>query len=239
MNDSILEIWKVSKSFGFPVLDSISIRVNPKERFGLIGPNGSGKTTLINIISGVLPCDGGRVIYRGQDITKMPAHGRARLGLARTFQIPKPFASISILDNLKVPLKYTTKGGSEGETEAEALQILQLLELDTKSAALPADLSQVELRRLELARTLALKPKVLILDEVMAGLSTSEVDQILKVLRELNDMGIAIIMIEHILRAVLTFCERLAVLNGTRKIAEGSPEEILQNKEVERAYLGE
>ena len=230
---------KVSKSFGFPVLDSITLQVNPKERFGLIGPNGSGKTTLINMISGVLPCDGGRIIYRGRNITKMPAHGRARLGLARTFQIPKPFVSISILDNLKIPLKYSSKSGSETETETEALRILEQLELDTKMAALPSDLTQVELRRLELARTLALKPKVLILDEVMAGLSTSEVDQILNVLRELNDLGIAIIMIEHILRAVMTFCERLAVLSGTRKIAEGNPEEILGNKEVERAYLGE
>ena len=240
MQTALLETKSISKFFGFPALLNVDIQVNHGERFGLIGPNGSGKTTFINVITGVLPTDGGEVTFDKKDITTLKSYRRSRLGIARTFQIPKPFFSMSILDNLLIPLRF---GGyskdSDFSPEDEALRILQLIGIDSKADITPEDLTQIEMRKLELARALALKPKLLLLDEVMAGLSSSEVDDILIILRDLNKQGITVLMIEHIMRAVMSFCERIAVLTAGVKIAEGNPEEILNNKEVEKAYLGE
>ena len=240
MKTPLLEAKSVSKYFGFPALLNVDIQVNHGERFGLIGPNGSGKTTFINVITGVLPNDGGGLIFDGRDITTLQCYRRARLGIARTFQIPKPFISLTLLDNLTIPLRYAAHGkDANSNLEDKALKILQLIGIESKAHATPEDLTQIEMRKLELARALALRPKLLLLDEVMAGLSSSEVDDILVILKDLNEQGITILMIEHIMRAVMSFCERIAVLNAGVKIAEGNPEEILNNKEVEKAYLGE
>ncbi|MFH1240937.1 MAG: ABC transporter ATP-binding protein [Pseudomonadota bacterium] len=240
MNTALLETKSVSKSFGFPALLNVDIQVYHGERFGLIGPNGSGKTTLINVITGILPADGGEVTFDKKDITTLQCYRRARLGIARTFQIPKPFISMSILDNLTIPLRYAAHSkGSKSTPEDEAMNILRLIGIDSKASARPGDLTQIEMRKLELARALALRPKLLLLDEVMAGLSSGEIDELLVTLGNLNEQGITILMIEHIMRAVMSFCERIAVLNAGVKIAEGTPEEIINNKEVERAYLGE
>ena len=240
MQTALLETHSVSKFFGFPALLNVDIQVNHGERFGLIGPNGSGKTTFINVITGVLSADSGGVIFDKKDITTLQCYKRARLGIARTFQIPKPFLSMSILDNLTIPLKFGGyKKGSKASPEDEALNILRLIGIDSKAHGTPGDLTQIEMRKLELARALALRPKLLLLDEVMAGLSHSEVDDLLVILKDLNEQGITILMIEHIMRAVMNFCERIAVLTAGAKIAEGNPEEILNNKEVEKAYLGE
>ncbi len=240
MQAPLLETQKVSKYFGFPVVLDVSIQVNSGERFGLIGPNGSGKTTLINVITGTLPADRGKVIFEKKEITTLPAYRRARLGIARTFQIPKPFISMSLLDNLAVPLRYAPHAeDSDFNIEDAAHNILRLIGIESKANQRPGDLTQIEMRKLELARALALRPKLLLLDEVMAGLSSSEIDELLVTLRNLNEQGITILMIEHIMRAVMSFCERIAVLNAAEKIAEGTPEEILHNEEVERAYLGE
>jgi branched-chain amino acid transport system ATP-binding protein len=237
----LLEIDAVSKRFGgFLALDRVSLRIRAGERLGLIGPNGSGKTTLINCVSGALATDGGRIVFDGRDITALPAHQRTRLGLVRSFQIPKPFTSMTVLDNLGIPLEYATHtrpGSAPGPTTA--LEILRMIGLEEKAHLRPAGLTQIEMRKLELARAMAARPKLLISDEAMAGLSSAEVDDILAILLRLNEQGITIIMIEHIMRAVMRFSERVVVLDAGTRIAEGTPAEIVRNPAVEKAYLGE
>ena len=240
-DERLLDIQGVSKRFGgFDALTEVSVHVNAGERFGLIGPNGSGKTTLINCVSGTLPCDGGRVVFDGSDITATPSYKRARMGLVRSFQIPKPFISMTVLENLCIPLEYAahykSHHGLHIRTEAE--EILQLVGLDGEADAKPGGLTQIGMRKLELARALAARPKLLILDEAMAGLSSSEVDEIIEMLIDLNGRGITIIMIEHIMRAVMSFSQRIAVLDAGEKIAEGAPDEVVADPKVERAYLG-
>jgi len=241
MTDALLEVQGVTKRFGgFYALTNVSLHVRERERFGLIGPNGSGKTTLINCISGALRNDGGRILFQGRDITTMPAHQRTRLGIARSFQIPKPFISMTVLANLCIPLEYAAHAHSHNTgVVAEAMEILRLIGLASKAHERPAGLTQIEMRKLELARAMAAKPKLLISDEAMAGLSSAEVDDILAILFKLNESGITIIMIEHIMRAVMRFSERIVVIDAGEKIAEGTPDEIVKNKEVEKAYLGE
>jgi branched-chain amino acid transport system ATP-binding protein len=241
MAAGLLDIQNVTKRFGgFTALNTVSLQVKEGERFGLIGPNGSGKTTLINCISGALRNDGGRILFRQADITAMPAYRRTRLGIARSFQIPKPFTSMTVLQNLCIPLEYAAHATSHGaDVAAEGMEILRLIGLDAKAHAMSAGLNQIEMRKLELARAMAARPALLISDEAMAGLSSAEVDDILANLLTLNARGITIIMIEHIMRAVMRFSERIVVLDAGEKIAEGTPDEILRNPAVEKAYLGE
>jgi branched-chain amino acid transport system ATP-binding protein len=238
MADTLLEVDAVTKRFGgFLALDRVSLQVRTGERLGLIGPNGSGKTTLINCVSGALPTDGGRILFEGRDITALPPHRRTRLGIVRSFQIPKPFTSMTVLENLGIPLEYAAHTRSHGA--ADALEILRAIGLDAKAGLRPAGLTQIEMRKLELARAMAARPKLLISDEAMAGLSSAEVDDILAILFRLNESGITIIMIEHIMRAVMRFSQRVVVLDAGTRIAEGTPEEIVRNPAVEKAYLGE
>ncbi len=237
----LLDVQNVTKYFGgFTALNKVSLQVREGERFGLIGPNGSGKTTLINCISGALRNDGGQILFRGRDLAALPAHQRTRLGIARSFQIPRPFGSMTVLQNLCIPLEYAANPTSHGaHVAAEAMEILRLIGLDAKAHAMSVGLNQIEMRKLELARAMAARPKLLISDEGMAGLSTGEVDDILNLLFKLNEGGITIVMIEHIMRAVMRFSERIVVLDAGEKIAEGTPDEIVNNKAVEKAYLGE
>jgi branched-chain amino acid transport system ATP-binding protein len=241
MAEKLLEVQKVTKRFGgFHALTEVSLHVNKNERFGLIGPNGSGKTTLINCISGALRNEGGKILFAGEELGSVPAYRRARLGIVRSFQIPKPFTSMTLLENLCIPLEYNAYANSYGvEVASEAMDILEQMGLADRAGELPAGLTQIEMRKLELARAMAAKPKLLISDEAMAGLSAAEVDGVLEILFKLNEGGITIIMIEHIMRAVMSFSERIVVLDAGRKIAEGTPDEVVNNKEVERAYLGE
>ena len=241
MAEALLDVQSVTKRFGgFHALTEVSIQVKPGERFGLIGPNGSGKTTLINCISGALRNDGGRIFFGGRDITDIPAYQRTRLGIARSFQIPKPFSSMTVIENLCIPLEYAAHARSHGaDVASEAMEILELIGLESKAEVTPAGLTQIEMRKLELARAMAVKPRLLISDEAMAGLSSAEVDDVLATLFRLNERGITVIMIEHIMRAVMRFSERIVVLDAGEKIAEGTPDEIVSNKAVERAYLGE
>jgi branched-chain amino acid transport system ATP-binding protein len=237
----LLEVDAVTKRFGgFLALDRVSLSVRAGERLGLIGPNGSGKTTLINCVSGALQTDGGRILFDGRDITGLPAHQRTRRGIVRSFQIPKPFTSMTVLENLGIPLEYAAHTRSAGAAgPATALDILRMIGLDAKAHLRPAGLTQIEMRKLELARAMAARPKLLISDEAMAGLSSAEVDDILAILLRLNEQGITIIMIEHIMRAVMRFSERVVVLDAGARIAEGTPGEIVRNPAVEKAYLGE
>jgi branched-chain amino acid transport system ATP-binding protein len=238
---ALLEVDEVSKRFGgFTALDRVTLGVKAGERFGLIGPNGSGKTTLINCVSGALATDGGRIRFEGRDITALAPHQRCRLGIVRSFQIPKPFTSMTVLENLGIPLEYAAPARDAApRPDAEAMAILTAIGLEAKAHLRPAGLTQIEMRKLELARAMAAKPKLLISDEAMAGLSSSEVDDILAILFRLNAQGITIIMIEHIMRAVMRFSERIVVLDAGTRIAEGTPEEIARSPAVEKAYLGE
>jgi branched-chain amino acid transport system ATP-binding protein len=240
MSGPLLDVQHVTKRFGgFSALTDVSLRVHEGERVGLIGPNGSGKTTLINCIAGVLRTDGGRILFRGTDITTRPAYRRTRLGIARSFQIPKPFTSMTVLGNLCIPLTYARPASThDADIIAEAMGILQRIGLEAKAHVAATNLTLIELRKLELARAMAATPTLLIADEAMAGLSSSEVDDILAILMRLNDEGITIIMIEHIMRAVMHFSRRIMVLDAGQTIAEGTPEDILCNAAVEKAYLG-
>jgi branched-chain amino acid transport system ATP-binding protein len=237
----ILQVKGVSKSFGgFAALSDVSIDIAPGERFGLIGPNGSGKTTLINCISGTLRNDAGSIAFAGEEISKLPAYKRTRRGIARSFQIPRPFTSMPVIENLVVPLEYVVHRGSlhTADTRAEAMGILEQMGLADKADTLSNRLSQVELRKLELARAMAAKPKLLISDEAMAGLAGNEVKEVLDILFKLNAAGITIIMIEHIMQAVMRFSQRVICLDAGRIICEGTPASIVANPEVQKAYLG-
>jgi len=241
MSAPVLQVTDLTKTFGgFVALNQVNLHLGPGERLGLIGPNGSGKTTMINCITGALNNDAGSILYEGQEIKALPAYKRARLGIARSFQIPKPFKSMTVLENLCVPLDFAARDRSEHHhIHDQAMEVLQMIGFADRAHELSADLTQVDLRKLELARALAAKPKLLISDEAMAGLSSSEVDEILEILMTLNEHGVAVIMIEHIMRAVMRFSQRIVVLDAGQKIAEGTPDEVVQNPDVERAYLGE
>jgi branched-chain amino acid transport system ATP-binding protein len=241
----ILEVTGLGKRFGgFVALQNINVSVAPGERLGLIGPNGSGKSTLVNCLSGALHHDSGGIVFNGRRIDGMPAYRRTRLGLARSFQLPKPFRSLNLLDNLRIPLLYTVNARhgahlSGAEIDERCRALLADVGLIDKARRLPRDLTQVEMRKLELARAVASAPRLLFADEAMAGLSPSEVEEILVVLFHLNEQGITIVLIEHIMRAVMSFSTRLVVLVAGQKIADGAPQEAIRNPEVERAYLGE
>jgi branched-chain amino acid transport system ATP-binding protein len=240
MAEPILNVEGLTKRFGgFVALDCVDLRLGEGERLGLIGPNGSGKTTMINCISGALFNDQGTITFKGADITRLAAHRRTHRGIVRSFQIPRPFRTMTILQNLLIPMEYAAAhGGRGGDPETEARDILDLVGFRGRAEDTSGRLTQVDMRKLELARALAARPRLLISDEAMAGLSSSEVDEILDILFKLNGRGVAVIMIEHIMRAVLRFSERIVVLDAGRKIAEGTPEQVVKDPEVERAYLG-
>jgi branched-chain amino acid transport system ATP-binding protein len=241
VSTSLLRVRDVSKRFGgFRALSNVSLEVKQGERFGLIGPNGSGKTTLINCISGALRNDGGSIQFGGRELSDTPAYKRTRLGIARTFQIPRPFFSMSVLENLVVPLEYVVHRRSihTADTHGEAMEILRNIGLKEKAYTIASRLSQVELRKMELARAMAARPKLLISDEAMAGLAGSEVEEVLAILFKLNESGITIIVIEHVMQAVMRFSQHMVCLEEGRIICEGSPTEVAADREVQRAYLG-
>jgi len=238
----LLRIGGLTKRFGgFTAVDNVSVDIRPGERLGLIGPNGSGKTTLINCISGAFRTEPGTVVVRGEDITQLPAHMRTRRGIARSFQIPRPFRSMTVVENLMVALDFATVAGSfvpAAHRRDTVMAILAQTGLTSKADLPTTGLSQVELRKMELARAMATHPKLLISDEAMAGLSTSEVDEVLDLLIKLAGEGITIIMIEHIMQAVMRFSERVMCLDAGKIIAIGAPAEVMANQRVQEAYLG-
>ena len=238
----LLRISTLTKRFGgFTALDTVSVDIRPGERFGLIGPNGSGKTTLINCISGAFRTEPGTVIFRDEDITRLPPHIRTRRGIARSFQIPRPFKSMTVAENLMVALDFavaTDDVVSSAQRRDTMMSILTRMGLASKAYVSTAKLSQVELRKMELARAMATHPKLLISDEAMAGLSSSEVDEVLDLLMSLAGQDITIIMIEHIMQAVMRFSDRVMCLEAGKIIAIGKPAEVMANPRVQEAYLG-
>jgi branched-chain amino acid transport system ATP-binding protein len=240
---ALLQVAGLGKRFGgFVALDGIDLDVAEGERLGLIGPNGSGKSTLVNCLCGTLAHETGTVTFGGRLLNGLPTHTRTRLGLARTFQLPRPFVSMSVADNLKVPLLYVVDRRAHltaAQTDERCEELLRLVGLVDCARKYPRDLTQVDMRRLELARAMAAEPKLLIADEAMAGLSHSEVTDIVSLLIRLNERGATVILIEHIMRAVMHFSQRLVVLVSGRKIADGRPAEVIRDAEVERAYLGQ
>jgi branched-chain amino acid transport system ATP-binding protein len=238
----LLRIDTLTRTFGgFVALDNINVEIRKGERFGLIGPNGSGKTTLVNCISGALRPNKGAVTFAGENITSLPANQRSHRGIARSFQLPRPFRSMTVLENLMVALDFAAHGHlfeTASHRRDAAMSILTRIGLASKALAATTALTQVELRKMELARAMATGPKLLISDEAMAGLSTSEVDEVLDLLLSLGGEDIAIIMIEHIMQAVMRFSERVMCLDAGKVIAIGPPSEVMANPRVQEAYLG-
>jgi branched-chain amino acid transport system ATP-binding protein len=238
----LLRIDTLTRTFGgFVALDNINVEIRKGERFGLIGPNGSGKTTLVNCISGALRPNKGAVTFAGENITFLPANQRSHRGIARSFQLPRPFRSMTVLQNLMVALDFAAHGHlfeTASHRRDAAMSILTRIGLASKALAATTALTQVELRKMELARAMATGPKLLISDEAMAGLSTSEVDEVLDLLLSLGGQDIAIIMIEHIMQAVMRFSERVMCLDAGKVIAIGPPSEVMANPRVQEAYLG-
>lgn len=243
MTELLLQVNSLRKRFGgFVALDGINLNVGCRERVGLIGPNGSGKSTFVNCLSGMLRNESGRVRFDGHELNGLAPHRRTRLGLARTFQLPRPFTSLTVGENLRVPIDYAVhsqRARARADVPVRCEELLAMVGLQERANVRPQDLTQVEMRKLELARALAAEPKLLIADEAMAGLSHAEMDAILALLVAMNETGVTIILIEHIMRAVMEFSQRLVVFVAGRKIADGLPEDVIRRPDVERAYLGE
>ena len=234
----ILELIKVRKFFGgVKAVESFSLDVGEGEIVGLIGPNGAGKSTLFNCVAGVFPPTAGEILFQGMKINNQKPWDLCRKGLARTFQIVKPFASRTVLYNVMVGAFATTD--KRAEAEQRALKVLHDLHMEGKKDLRAGNLTIADRKRLEIAKALATRPKLLLLDEVMAGLRPTEVDEMVSIIKQLREGGITIFVIEHIMRAIMALSDRIAVLHFGTKIAEGSPHEIAHDERVIKAYLGE
>lgn len=230
----------VSKYFGrLAALNGIDVTVEPGEIVGLIGPNGAGKSTLVNVITGMEAPTAGRVEFAGSDITGRRPPAIARLGIARTFQIAQPFRNMSVRQNVAVPVLFRA-GAARGVAEALRLadEVLETVGLTAKRDLPARALTTPDLRRLELAKAIALRPRLMLLDEVMAGLTPAETDAEMALLRRVNSQGITLLVIEHVLRVVMGLCRRVVVLHHGSKIAEGSPRQVTSDPAVIAAYLG-
>ena len=239
MKTPILSVKNIHKHFGgLAAVIDVSFNVQAGAVLGLMGPNGAGKSTLLNIISGEYKPDSGSIQFQGHDITGLPPYRICRRGIARTFQIPQPFINLTVLRNLMIAAEYGRNLG-EAAAESEALKLLEIVDLSDKKEMFARDLAAITLKRLELARALASNPTVLLLDEVAAGLTEEEIPRMLEILQQVREMGITCILIEHIMRVMTKAVDRIIVLDEGMKIAEGTSTEVMEDKKVIEAYLGE
>jgi len=235
----LLTIDKVSKSFsGVKALQNVSMEARRGEILGLVGPNGSGKSTMVNVISGLYKPEAGRILFQGEDLVPLPSYRAAHSGIARTYQIPRPFASLSVLENTTLAGMFGSTQLSRADAAAQAMYWLEFVGLADRARALPTELNLHQRKFLELSRALASSPRLVLLDEVLAGLTPSEINNAVTLVREIRQRGSTIIFIEHNMRAVLELCDRLIVLNHGQVIASGMPREVMNDPAVVSAYLG-
>ena len=234
----ILSVANVSMHFGgLAAVSDLNFEVQAGEVLGLMGPNGAGKSTLLNIISGVYKPASGTIKFKEKDITGLPPHKICHLGIARTYQIPQPFTHLTALQNVVVAAEYG-RGLRKAAAESEALKILDMVYILEKKDVLTRDLAAITLKRLELARALASNPTLLLLDEVAAGLTEVEIPRVLDLLREIHEMGITIILVEHVMKIMVEAVDRIIVMDKGMKLTEGRPKEVMEDRRVVEAYLG-
>lgn len=241
MTRVILEGTAVTKNFGgLRAVDNVDFQLVEGEIVGLIGPNGAGKTTLINVITGTLAATAGSVQMEEKAILGMRPHEIAHLGISRTYQIVKPFRNLGVLDNVMVGALFGSKGLSRPMDEARRVseRVLEFVGLQDQWEQQAGELNVPGMKRLEMAKALAMEPKVLLLDEVMAGLNPTEVDEAVALIKQIRESGVSIMVIEHVMRAITSLSDRVFVLHHGEKIAEGSPQEVMADEQVIRAYLG-
>jgi branched-chain amino acid transport system ATP-binding protein len=236
----ILQVTGVSKRFGgLQALMRVTFDLPEKQILGLIGPNGAGKTTLFNVINGIYAPDEGRVIFRGSEVTARKPYDLAQRGLARTHQIVRPLNDLTVLENVMVGACFGREGQGLAEAASTAQEVLDFVGLASRSEQLAGNLNVAQKKRLEMARALASRPYLLLLDEVLAGLNQSEIGTMVETIRQIRDQGVTIIMIEHVMHALMNVSDRILVLDYGQQIAEGTPQEIANNEQVIQAYLGD
>ncbi len=235
----LLEVRNLSKAFkGVQALDGVSLQVREGEILGLLGPNGSGKSTFINVVSGHYPVSGGEIVFEGRPLQGLPAHRIAAAGIARTYQIPRPFAHMSVLQNVALVAMFGGAALNPEQATREAWKWLEFTGLQERADALPDDLNLHQRKFLELARALAARPRLVLLDEVLSGLTPGEINEAIELIRKIRERGSTIVFVEHVMRAVMALTDRIAVLNHGKLIAEGPAAEVMKNEEVVSAYLG-
>jgi len=236
---SLLTLNGVSKVFGgLKAVNDVDLVIEPGEIVGLIGPNGAGKTTLVNLVTGVFKPTAGTIEFGGKRIDGLKPYQISRLGVARTYQVVQPFPEMTVLENVMAPATFAAGAASVAEARDQALEAIEFLGLGREANKLASELTLAGRKRLELAKSLAMKPKVLLLDEVNAGLNPAEIDTALELIRAIARRGVTIILIEHLMKVVMTLCNRIVVLHHGAKIAEGEPGAIVRDERVIQAYLG-